>query len=78
MRLPMGSMRQILDRKTYLPVVEKSWKGMLGHVYADGRLGSIQPVDGQPGKFKPSASHVYGVGGFLMAAGDEPARCVKH
>jgi hypothetical protein len=40
---------------------------MLKHVYADGRLGSIQPVDAQPGKFKPSASHVYGVGGFLQA-----------
>lgn len=62
-----GINERILDRKTYLPVVEKSWRGMLQHVYADGRLGSIQPVDAQPGKFKPSASHVYGVGGFLMA-----------
>jgi len=62
-----GINEHILDRKTYLPVVEKSWAGMLKHIYADGRLGSIQPVDGQPGKFKPSASHVYGVGGFLMA-----------
>jgi len=40
---------------------------MLTHIYADGRLGSIQPIDGQPGKFKPSASYVYGVGGFLLA-----------
>jgi hypothetical protein len=54
----------------YLPVVEKSWKGMLGHIYADGRLGSIQPIDGQPGKFKPSASYVYGVGGFLLAGSE--------
>ncbi|MBS1821146.1 MAG: glycoside hydrolase family 88 protein [Acidobacteria bacterium] len=62
-----GINEHILDRKAYLPVVEKSWAGMLKHVYADGRLGSIQPVDAQPGKFKPSSSHVYGVGGFLMA-----------
>jgi rhamnogalacturonyl hydrolase YesR len=62
-----GINEHILDRKTYLPVIEKSWAGMLKHIYADGRLGSIQPVDGQPGKFKPSSSHVYGVGGFLMA-----------
>ena len=48
-----GINEHILDRKTYLPVVEKSWAGMLKHIYADGRLGSIQPVDGQPGKFKP-------------------------
>jgi rhamnogalacturonyl hydrolase YesR len=62
-----GINHHILDRAKYQPVVEKSWKGMLSHVYADGRLGSIQPIDGQPGKFKPSASYVYGVGGFLLA-----------
>ena len=65
-----GINENILDRKTYLPVVEKSWKGMLSHIYADGRLGSIQPIDGQPGKFKPSASYVYGVGGFLLAGSE--------
>ena len=65
-----GINEHILDRKTYLPVIEKSWKAMLTHVYADGRLGSIQPIDGQPGKFKPSASYVYGVGGFLLAGSE--------
>jgi rhamnogalacturonyl hydrolase YesR len=65
-----GINEKILDRKTYLPVVEKSWKGMLSHIYADGRLGSIQPINGQPGKFKPSASYVYGVGGFLLAGSE--------
>jgi unsaturated rhamnogalacturonyl hydrolase len=65
-----GINEHILDRKTYQPVVEKAWKGMLTHIYADGRLGSIQPIDGQPGKFKPSASYVYGVGGFLLAGSE--------
>ena len=51
-------------------MVERAWAGILKHVYADGRLGSIQPIDGQPGKFKPSASYVYGVGGFLLAASE--------
>lgn len=73
-----GINEHILDRKTYLPVVEKSWKGMLEHVYADGRLGSIQPVDAQPGKFKPSSSHVYGVGGFLMAGYEMNRLAGKH
>jgi unsaturated rhamnogalacturonyl hydrolase len=68
-----GINEKILDRKTYLPVVQRSWKGILSHVYADGRLGSMQPIDGQPGKFKPSASYVYGVGGFLLA-GEEMHR----
>jgi rhamnogalacturonyl hydrolase YesR len=63
----------ILDRTKYEPVVKRAWTAMLTHVYADGRLGSIQPIDGQPGKFKPSASYVYGVGGFLLAASEVDA-----
>ena len=65
-----GINENILDRNKYLPVIERSWAGMLSHIYADGRLGSIQPIDGQPGIFKPSASYVYGVGGFLLAGGE--------
>jgi rhamnogalacturonyl hydrolase YesR len=65
-----GINEHILDGKQYLPVVQRAWTGMLTHVYADGRLGSIQPIDGAPGKFKPSASYVYGVGGFLLAGSE--------
>jgi unsaturated rhamnogalacturonyl hydrolase len=65
-----GINEHILDRSKYLPVIERSWAGMLSHIYADGRLGSIQPIDGQPGIFKPSASYVYGVGGFLLAGAE--------
>lgn len=60
----------LLDRRRYLPIVKKSWQGMLTHVYTDGRLGSIQPIGGEPGKFKPSSSWVYGVGAFLMAGSE--------
>lgn len=60
----------ILDRKKYQPVVEKAWRAMLAHIYADGRLGSIQPIGGEPGKFKPSSSYVYGVGAFLLAGSE--------
>jgi rhamnogalacturonyl hydrolase YesR len=65
-----GINEHILEQDKYLPVIERSWAGMLGHIYADGRLGSIQPIDGQPGIFKPSASYVYGVGGFLLAGSE--------
>jgi unsaturated rhamnogalacturonyl hydrolase len=43
---------------------------MLTHVYADGRLGSIQPIGAEPGKFKPGSSSVFGVGGFLLASSE--------
>jgi rhamnogalacturonyl hydrolase YesR len=65
-----GINEHILDREKFLPVVRKAWAGMLTHIYADGRLGSIQPVGEQPGEFKPSASYVYGVGGFLEAGSE--------
>ena len=75
--LAWGINEGILDRKTYEPVVRKAWAGMLTHIYADGRLGSIQPIDAQPGVFKASASSVYGVGGFLLA-GAEVDRLARH
>jgi unsaturated rhamnogalacturonyl hydrolase len=68
--LAWGINHGVLDRAKFQPVVERAWDGILSHIYADGRLGSIQPIDGQPGKFKPSASSVYGVGAFLLAASE--------
>ena len=65
-----GMNHGILDRKKYMPVVTRAWRGMLGHVYESGRLGSIQPIGAEPGKFKPSSSYVYGVGAFLLAGSE--------
>jgi len=75
--LAWGINHGLLDRAKFEPVVKRAWAGMLTHVYADGRLGSIQPIDGQPGRFKPSASYVYGVGGFLLAASEVDAMAGK-
>jgi rhamnogalacturonyl hydrolase YesR len=65
-----GIRHHLLDRKKYLPVATKAWRGMLRHVYADGRLGSIQPIGAEPGKYKPSSSYVYGTGAFLLAGSE--------
>jgi rhamnogalacturonyl hydrolase YesR len=56
----------ILDRQAFQSTVEKTWAGMIGNIYQDGRLGCIQPVSAAPGQFKRSSSYVYGVGGFLL------------
>ena len=60
----------VLNRAEYLPVVRKGWAGLLSHVYADGRLGSIQPIGGGPDAYKPQTSYVFGVGAFLMAGSE--------
>lgn len=67
----------ILDRASYLPVVQKGWRGLLAHIYQDGRLGSIQPVGSEPVAFPPTSSYVYGVGAFLLA-GAELHRLAEH
>jgi hypothetical protein len=63
----------MLDRKKFLLVVRSGWKGLTKHVYADGRLGSIQPIGAAPGAYGPSASYVFGVGAFLMAGAEVDA-----
>ena len=60
----------LLPRAKFQPVVERAWAGMLKHVYADGRLGCIQPIGAAPGAFQPTSSYVYGVGGFLLAGAE--------
>jgi unsaturated rhamnogalacturonyl hydrolase len=74
--LAYGVNEGILDRSTYWPAVEKAWTGMLSHVYADGRLGCIQPVGAAPGAYNETSSYVYGVGAWLLAA-EEIERGVK-
>jgi len=69
----------ILDRKIYTPVIQKSWAGMLQHIYADGRLGDIQQTGSGPALFQPSSSFNYGVGGFLLAGSEiYKMKGVKH
>jgi unsaturated rhamnogalacturonyl hydrolase len=74
--LVWGVNNGLLNRKEYGPVIERAWAGMLKHVYADGRLGSIQPIGAAPGAFSESSSYVYGVGAFLMT-GAEMMRYAK-
>ncbi len=59
-----------LDRSLYLPVVKKGWEGLVRHIYADGRLGSIQPVGASPDTYPPGASYVFGTGAFLLAGAE--------
>jgi unsaturated rhamnogalacturonyl hydrolase len=59
-----------LDAAQYTPVLARAWAGMLGHVYADGRLGAIQQTGAEPGHYLPASSYNYGVGGFMLAAAE--------
>jgi rhamnogalacturonyl hydrolase YesR len=65
-----GINHHILDAATYRPVVDRGWAGLVSHIYADGRLGDIQPVGAAPGAYTPGASYVFGTGAFLLAGSE--------
>jgi rhamnogalacturonyl hydrolase YesR len=68
--LAAGVNQGLLDAKVYRPVIERAWAGLIHHVYADGRLGSIQQTGAEPQAFRASASYNYGVGAFLLAGSE--------
>jgi unsaturated rhamnogalacturonyl hydrolase len=57
-----------LDRKTYLPVVKRAWKGLVGLVNQEGKLGWVQPIGASPDKVTADNFQEYGSGAFLLAA----------
>ena len=65
-----GVKEGLLDRKEYSPRVKLAWTGLLSHIYADGRLGSMQPIGAAPGEFTATSSYVFGVGAFLLAGSE--------
>jgi unsaturated rhamnogalacturonyl hydrolase len=68
--LAYGVNHGILERTLYLPVIEKAWAGLVAHIYADGRLGCVQPIGAAPGDYSATASYVFGTGAFLLAGSE--------
>ncbi len=66
----------VLDRGKFLPVVKKAWKGLVGHVHPDGKLGFVQPVGGDPKPATGEMTHEYAMGLFLLA-GEEMAKLIS-
>lgn len=75
--LAWGIRNGVLDRSTYEPVLAKAWRGLIGQIYANGRLGNIQQTGAAPAHYLPSSSYTYGVGGFLLA-GSEVIKLNEH
>lgn len=69
-----GINNNIIDKKTYLPVLLKAWNAMVKEcVHPDGKLGYVQgtgkePKDGQPVNYDHTPDFEdYGLGCFLLA-----------
>ncbi|HEY3267444.1 MAG TPA: glycoside hydrolase family 88 protein [Armatimonadota bacterium] len=63
----------ILDAQTYRPVAQRAWRGLVGAVNDQGRLGWVQQVAGSPGPASPDGTQEYAVGGFLLAGSEMAA-----
>jgi rhamnogalacturonyl hydrolase YesR len=57
----------MLDRKAYLPRVERAWAGLAAKVQPDGLLGYAQRAGDQPVPSAPGDHALYGTGAFLLA-----------
>ena len=60
----------VLDRATYLPVVEKAWAGLVKNVSPEGKVLWGQLVGDRPVPVKAEDTHEYVTGTFLLAASE--------
>jgi unsaturated rhamnogalacturonyl hydrolase len=58
----------VLDKKTYLPVVQKAWAALTSAIQENGKLGWVQPGGDRPYLSKAEMSNWYSAGAFLMAS----------
>lgn len=69
--LTWGINNGLLNKDTYLPVVQKAWKGLNGLIQLDGHVGWCQPIGADPKKnFSADSWEVYGTGAFLLAGSE--------
>lgn len=59
-----------LERKTYLPVVRKAWRGLVNSVREDGKLGWVQQIGAAPAKVTAEDNQEYGSGALLLAGSE--------
>lgn len=60
----------VLDKKEYLPVVKKAWKGLNSYVTKEGKLQWVQPIGAAPDKVTIDNYQEYGSGAFLLAGSE--------
>lgn len=65
-----GIRHRLLDRRRYLPVVEKSYAALAAAVSPEGMVEWGQQVDAQPHPTQRGSTHEYVTGAFLLASGE--------
>ena len=68
--LAWGVNHGVLPASKYRPSVERGWSALAAAVGSDGKLGWVQRVAAAPDQVGPDDTQLYGVGAFLLAAGE--------
>lgn len=68
--LTWGINNGILNKKEYLPVVQKAWNGLNTYVTPEGKLQWVQPIGAAPDKVTIDNNQEYGSGAYLLAASE--------
>jgi unsaturated rhamnogalacturonyl hydrolase len=74
--LAWGINNGLLEEEVYLPVIKKTWEGLIECIQPDGKLGWVQLPGGGPDEVTSAQTASYGVGAFLLA-GSELSKLVK-
>lgn len=67
--LAWGLNEGLLEGSSYSQAAKKGWEALVSNVDEEGRLGYVQQVGDQPEGVQPDDRQLYGVGAFLLAAG---------
>ena len=68
--LTWGLNHNLLDKKTYWPVIKKAWAALTSSVHPDGMLGYVQRIGDSPDMVTGDSTEVYGVGAFLLTGSE--------
>ena len=65
--LAWGVNHGLLDRATYLPVIQKGWAALNEHVLPNGLIGAAQKTGDQPVSTAPTDTGLYVAGTYILA-----------
>jgi rhamnogalacturonyl hydrolase YesR len=69
--LAWGVNNKILDKKIFGPSVVKAWEGLNTLLTAEGKVGWVQPIGGDPRRnFNAESWEAYGAGAYLLAGSE--------
>jgi unsaturated rhamnogalacturonyl hydrolase len=75
--LAWGINNGLLKEEVYLPVIKKTWEGLIRCIQPDDKLGWVQLPGGGPDEVTGAQTASYGVGAFLLA-GSELSKLVRN